>query len=193
MDTSAPDGGESLATRAASRLLDRTPALTAEPTPTSVECVTGVPALSSLRDNALANGIPERAECLAVVCGRSDDYLAVHGRNLHAPAIEHAVESLDGVRTGRSVTVGLPTGEWAIVVESSDPSGLAGRSAARLRRSIRQSAIETVQAAPDQVHVAPRGSLPFTASGKRQRHVVRAMLMRGELVAGDPSRKGCES
>jgi acyl-CoA synthetase (AMP-forming)/AMP-acid ligase II len=114
------------------------------------------------------------------VCGRDDDYVVTHGRNLYAPALEAAVGDVDGVRSGRVTVVGLPGGDWVVVAEAARGPGNA-RGPDQLRWQIRRAAVAAAGARPDDVVVLAPGSMPMTSSGKLQRGVVRARLLRGEL------------
>ena len=116
------------------------------------------------------------------VCGRLDDWVVSHGRNIYAPAVEAAVGALGGVRAGRVTAVGLPTGGWTILAEPA-ARGLLGRTEAQgLRREIRQVAVDVAATRPEGVVIVAPGSLPLTASGKLQRHQARARLLKGELT-----------
>lgn len=117
------------------------------------------------------------------VCGRTDDYLVAHGRNIYAPAVEAAVGEVDGVRPGRVTAVGLPSGEWAIVAESAERAPLSTEQAGALQREIRRSAVGVTTAKPDTVVLVQPGSLPLTSSGKLQRNHVRSLLVKDELAA----------
>jgi acyl-CoA synthetase (AMP-forming)/AMP-acid ligase II len=113
------------------------------------------------------------------VCGRVDDHIVAHGRNLYAPAIEAAVAEVDGVRAGRVAAVSLPSGVWTIVTELSGKEQLTTSEAGRLQWDIRRAAVGVATAQPDQIVFAPRGTLPLTSSGKLQRNEVRRRLMLG--------------
>lgn len=115
------------------------------------------------------------------VCGRRDDYLVVHGRNLYAPSIESAVGAVVGVRSGRVTAVGSPDGAWVIVVEA-DQRDRAERGAIRtIRAGVRRASVAASGVAPDEVLVLARGALPLTSSGKLQRHEVRKRWLTGRL------------
>jgi fatty-acyl-CoA synthase len=116
------------------------------------------------------------------VCGRTDDYLVTHGRNIYAPAAEAAVGELDGVRNGRVTAVGLPNGDWVIVAEPSGPAPEVAADRDALRREIRRAAVRLTTAQPDDVILVARGTLPLTASGKLQRSEVRRRLLTDDLA-----------
>jgi fatty-acyl-CoA synthase len=115
------------------------------------------------------------------VCGRTDDYIVAHGRNIYAPAIEAVVGDVHGVRLGRVVTVCLPTGEWTIVAEPEANEPLAAGGSLALEREVRRAAVSVGSAKPDAVVFVKRGSLPLTSSGKLQRSQIRIALSQGSL------------
>jgi fatty-acyl-CoA synthase len=119
------------------------------------------------------------------VCGRADDYVVAHGRNIYAPAIEAAVGEAQGVRAGRVTVLDRPTGEWVIVAEPADISLLRGAAAKALLRDIRRAAVDVAQATPDDVVLVAPGDLPLTSSGKLQRSQVRRRLLMGELAGAN--------
>jgi acyl-CoA synthetase (AMP-forming)/AMP-acid ligase II len=123
-------------------------------------------------------------EGLLYVCGRTDDHLVTHGRNIYAPAIEAAVTGIDGVRPGRVTAVGLPSGDWAVVAELSDPA-TASTALGALRQEIRRTVVQLTTAQPDEVILVARGTLPLTASGKLQRNEVRRRLLNETLTGHD--------
>lgn len=116
------------------------------------------------------------------VCGRADDYLVTHGRQVYAPAVEAAVGGVDGVRSGRVTAVALPTGHWSLVAEEASSYPLTSREQTNLRRAIRLAVTSVATAQPDNVVLVRRGTLPLTASGKLRRNEVRSRLVRGDLV-----------
>lgn len=115
------------------------------------------------------------------VCGRVDDHIVAHGRNLYAPAIEAAVADVAGMRAGRVTAVGLPSGDWVIVAEPAGDEPLSSTRTESLRREVRRAAVRVGTAQPDEVVIVRRGSLPLTPSGKLQRNEVRKRLLVGEL------------
>lgn len=116
------------------------------------------------------------------VCGRTDDYIVTHGRNIYAPSVEAVVGEVDGVRPGRVTAVGLPSGEWAIVAEPAEREPLTASRADSLRWEIRRAAVGVTTAKPDTIVLVKPGSLPLTSSGKLQRNQVRSRLAKDELA-----------
>lgn len=115
------------------------------------------------------------------VCGRGDDHLVAHGRNIYAPVVESAVSNVPGVRDGRVTAIGTPTGEWIIAAEL-DGAGLSSTTEiARLRQEVRRAAVSVSTASPDEVILLRPGTLPMTSSGKLQRHEVRRRWLNGAL------------
>jgi len=116
--------------------------------------------------------------------GRAKDVLILRGR-CHAPSeVEHAVDAVDGVRTGCTVAVShLPEGaageELLLLLEARRELAAAdypalGAAAARAVRS-------ATGLAPDRVAVLAPGSLPRTSSGKLRRQEALRRWLAGEL------------
>lgn len=116
------------------------------------------------------------------VCGRIDDYLVAHGRNLYAPAIEATLSEIDGVRAGRVAATGVPNGEWVIVAEPDSCGRLTAAESNSVRRAIRRAAVGIATAQPDEIVLVERGTLPLTPSGKLQRNEVRSRWLKDTLA-----------
>jgi acyl-CoA synthetase (AMP-forming)/AMP-acid ligase II len=108
----------------------------------------------------------------------------LRGRN-HAPQdVEHALDGVEGVRTGCCAAVGLVPAdgdgeELAVFVERArDYPGASAELAERVRRRV----LERTGLAPAQVHVLEAGTLPRTSSGKIRRNETRRAFLAGELV-----------
>ena len=119
------------------------------------------------------------------VCGRRDEYLVAHGRNVYAPAVEAAAAEVSGVRDGRVAAVGLPDGSWALVAEATGSTLRSAPGAEQLRTRLRRAVVRVAAADPDAVHLVRRGTLPVTTSGKIRRRQLRADLVAGRV--GGPS------
>ena len=116
--------------------------------------------------------------------GRAKDVLILRGR-CHSPVeVEHAVDAVEGVRTGCAVAASfLPEGadgeELVLLVEARRDVGAEDYPALAVE------AVRAVRAAtclqPDHVEVLPPGTLPRTSSGKLRRRETLARWRRGEL------------
>lgn len=116
------------------------------------------------------------------VCGRVDDHLVVHGRNVYAPAIEEAVAEVQGLRPGRAVAVGGPSGEWALVAEVVRNETISDADIRSIEQAVRRAAVASVGLRPDEVVLLRPGRLPLTSSGKRQRGEVLRRWVDGSMV-----------
>lgn len=112
------------------------------------------------------------------VTGRAKEVVIVHGRNYMPYDIETVVESHELIGAGHSIVmnVSAPDGREHLValVETKAPASERGVIAAAVRATVRQSTGLDLQ----QVQVVPRGGLPRTTSGKRQRALARKLWER---------------
>jgi fatty-acyl-CoA synthase len=134
-----------------------------------------------LRDGELATrdlGFLHDGELYVV--GRTDDMLAVSGRNIHASEIEAAVSALDGVRHGCCAIVDLPgrrAPHLAMLVELRDGHcGFEAIAAAASRAATAKAGVNLSECV-----FLERGALPKTPTGKIQRFRCRELLLSGRL------------
>lgn len=120
------------------------------------------------------------------VCGRTDDYLVTHGRNLYAPAIESAVATVPGVRSQRAAAISLPDGTWVVVAETSKATLGSPPAADRLRDDIRREVVHTAGAQPDEILLIGRATMPVTTSGKLRRAELRTRMLAGTITRNSP-------
>ena len=116
-----------------------------------------------------------------VVCGRSDDYLVVNGRNHYCPEIESHVGRTVGIREGRVTIAGAPSGDWLVAAEVDRAELLDGSHRGRLEREVRARVIAACGSRPTELRLLGPGSLPMTSSGKLQRHETVGRWIRGDL------------
>ncbi len=116
--------------------------------------------------------------------GREKDVLILRGRN-HSPAeVEHALDGVDGVRTGCSAAFSFMAedGETESLVVLAEA---AQEITAAQFPSVAEASARAVRAAtglqPDRVEVVPRGTLPRTSSGKIRRREAMQRWRAGEL------------
>ena len=112
------------------------------------------------------------------ISGRIKDVLVIRGQN-HSPYdIEHAVDSVEGVRTGCAVAVSNITSsgeELLVFVEyRTHESTLAQRC--------QQSIIEKTGIRPDAIIVLEGGTLPRTSSGKLRRRETLHRFLTQKLI-----------
>jgi acyl-CoA synthetase (AMP-forming)/AMP-acid ligase II len=113
------------------------------------------------------------------VLGRSDDYVVVAGRNLHAPSIECSVARRPEIRDERAAVVSIPDGGWALLCETVRP--LDEKSRDDLRRAVRRDVINECGQAPDAINFLKRHEIPYTTSGKLMRRALAARFLAGDL------------
>jgi acyl-CoA synthetase (AMP-forming)/AMP-acid ligase II len=115
------------------------------------------------------------------VCGRSDDYFLLNGRNVFAPEVEARVGATEGIRGGRVAAFGVPTGEWVVVAEMARES-LTKQERQRLASSLRRAAASVCGSSPNVTVLVSRGRVPMTASGKLRRSEAVRMYLDGSFA-----------
>jgi fatty-acyl-CoA synthase len=106
------------------------------------------------------------------VTGRVKDLVIVSGRNYAPEDIEWVAASVPGVRDGRAVAFSPPgvDNEVTIVLEPSNDADVGA-----LPEQVRVAVMNELGIAVRDVAVLPKGSIPFTTSGKVQRSAVKTM------------------
>lgn len=131
--------------------------------------------------------------------GRSKDLVIKAGRNIHPEEIEAAVSAVPDIRSGCvaafAVTGPGATGpdadsgtEQLVVVAETRMTNATGL--ASLRRAVAAAVVDAIGSPPDQVLLAPPGSVLKTSSGKIRRNDTRASYEAGRIIEGhrQPSR-----
>lgn len=115
------------------------------------------------------------------VTGRTKDIVIRGGRNIYPEELEQAIGDLQDVRTGRVAVFGAAdahTGtERLIVVAETRQTEPARRQL--LRKRINKLAMDLVEMPPDDIVLAPPGSLLKTSSGKLRRAAIRERYEQG--------------
>ena len=118
--------------------------------------------------------------------GRSKDMIIKAGRNLYPYELEEAVAGIDGIRKGCVAVFGSPGplagGERLVVLAETRRKG--EQELAALRESITRVALELLEMAPDDIVLAPPGTVLKTSSGKIRRRACRDWYERGGHPTG---------
>jgi len=105
--------------------------------------------------------------------GRAKDVLILRGRN-HSPVeVEHAVDTVDGVRTGCAVAVSFmpEDGERELLLVMVEVRrGVSEGEFLQIGEKVSQAVLAATGLDPDLVEVLEPGALPRTSSGKIRRH-----------------------
>ncbi len=120
------------------------------------------------------------------VTGRRKDLIILGGRNLYPSEIEEVVSEVAGVRKGCVVAFGLSTAELGTerLVVIAETRERTPEVHARIRAAITERLVEVLGLPPDEVVLAPPGSVRKTSSGKLRRGATREAWLHGELFQG---------
>jgi fatty-acyl-CoA synthase len=124
--------------------------------------------------------LDERGELY--IYGRAKDIIIINGRNIAPQQIEHAIDAIDGVRTGCSAAVGIiePGGEQLYVIVEHDRSR---KDLDALESDISRHISKTLGLRAQRVVVVEPGSLPRTSSGKIRRNETKKRYLKKALDA----------
>ncbi len=119
------------------------------------------------------------------VTGRIKDLVIRAGQNLHPEGLEEAIGELPNVRKGCVAVFGVTdpragTERLVVIAEShaTDPATLD-----ELRAGIVRISTDLIGGPPDEIVIAPPGTVRKTSSGKIRRGATRDLYQRGELAA----------
>jgi len=117
------------------------------------------------------------------VTGRIKDIFIRAGRNIYPHELEESVGNIDGIRAGRVAAFGSEdkhskTERLIIIAEtrSTDKDVLES-----LHKAINTLAIDLIGSPPDEIVLAPPGTVLKTSSGKIRRAASRELFEKGEI------------
>ncbi|MGQ0594484.1 MAG: AMP-binding protein [Gammaproteobacteria bacterium] len=122
------------------------------------------------------------------ITGRTQDVVIRAGRNIYPHELEEAVGELPGVRRGRVAVFGSPdprSGTERLVVVA-ETNGLQEDARERLRVLVNTLASDLVGGPPDDLVLAPSGTVLKTSSGKIRRGACRELYEAGAIGRRKP-------
>jgi len=122
------------------------------------------------------------------ITGRTQDVVIRAGRNIYPHELEEAVGELPGVRRGRVAVFGSPdpqSGTERLVVVA-ETNGLQDEARERLRVLVNTLASDLVGGPPDDLVLAPSGTVLKTSSGKIRRGACRELYETGAIGRRQP-------
>ena len=122
------------------------------------------------------------------ITGRTQDVVIRAGRNIYPHELEEAVGELPGVRRGRVAVFGSPdpqsgTERLVVVAETNE---LQDEARERLRVLVNTLASDLVGGPPDDLVLAPSGTVRKTSSGKIRRGACRELYEAGAIGRRQP-------
>ena len=122
------------------------------------------------------------------ITGRTQDIVIRAGRNIYPHELEEAVGELPGVRRGRVAVFGSPdpqsgTERLVVVAETNE---LQDEARERLRVLVNTLASDLVGGPPDDLVLAPSGTVLKTSSGKIRRGACRELYEAGAIGRRQP-------
>ncbi len=119
------------------------------------------------------------------VTGRIKDLIIRAGRNLHPEELERAVGDIPEIRRGCVAVFATPepAGGTERLVVFAETRQTAAAPLARLRERIIGVSVDLLGTPPDDVVLAPPGTVPKTSSGKLRRAATRERYERGDMSA----------
>jgi 1-acyl-sn-glycerol-3-phosphate acyltransferase len=121
--------------------------------------------------------------------GRTKDMIIRAGRNIYPSEVEEALGEIPGIRKGNVAVFGSPdprsgTERLVVLAETRETGEEAHR---RLRAAINARTADLASGPPDEIVLAPPGSVLKTSSGKIRRAASRERFERGRIGRGRQS------
>ncbi|MCW8934317.1 MAG: AMP-binding protein [Gammaproteobacteria bacterium] len=122
------------------------------------------------------------------VTGRVKDIFIRAGRNIYPHELEEAVGNIPGIRTGRVAAFGSEdkhskTERLIVIAETHSTDK---KEHVKLQKEINSLAIDLIGSPPDEVVLAPPGTVLKTSSGKIRRAASREIFEKGEIGKKQP-------
>jgi fatty-acyl-CoA synthase len=120
------------------------------------------------------------------ITGRVKDVIIAAGRNIHPQEVEEAAGDVPGVRRGCVAAFGVAdsrsgTERLVVVAETRERSASAQGA---LSDAIVARVVDAIGIPPDQVVIAPPGTVPKSSSGKIRRSATKQLFASGTLGRG---------
>ena len=117
------------------------------------------------------------------VTGRIKDLVIRAGHNLHPEELEHVIGAIAGIRKGCVAVFAArdPGGGSERLVVLAETRRSDAPALAELRHRVVATTVDLLGTPPDEVVLAPPGTVPKTSSGKIRRATARASYERGVL------------
>jgi acyl-CoA synthetase (AMP-forming)/AMP-acid ligase II len=124
------------------------------------------------------------------VVDRLKDLVIVAGRSFSPSDIERAAETVEGVRTGRSVAFGVndPSIGTEALVLLAEVQPRTVSELQELAEEVRATVSDQIGLSPAEVYLLKPGSLARTSSGKLMRRDARERYLRGALESAESVR-----
>ena len=122
------------------------------------------------------------------VTGRIKDIIIRAGRNIYPHELEDAVGNIQGIRTGRVAAFGSEdkqskTERLVIIAETRSTDN---KQLEKLHQEINTLAVDLIGSPPDEIVLAPPGTVLKTSSGKIRRAACRQFFENGEIGKNQP-------
>ena len=122
------------------------------------------------------------------VTGRIKDIIIRAGRNIYPHELEEAVGNIPGVRAGRVAVFGSEDkhSKTERLIVLGETRSIDNKELEKLHKEINTLAIDLIGSPPDEVVLAPPGTVLKTSSGKIRRAASRELFEKGEIGKNQP-------
>ncbi len=122
------------------------------------------------------------------VTGRIKDIIIRAGRNIYPHELEESVGNIPGIRTGRAAVFGSEDkhSKTERLIVMAETRSKDNKELEKLRTKINTLATDLIGSPPDEVVLAPPGSILKTSSGKIRRAASRELFEKGGVGKNHP-------